>query len=354
MASLFQKILKAFSGKKETQIILDPESVKSKHINQALLQENAKLKGEKAKLESKIGILRQKDEDKHEDENSRIELNEQKKEIKKQQYPEYFSFRYFFDQLQNNKTFRNKIAFYDWNRGTRLAKFGDFGISTDGDFVILDSRKRVLMKAGDLGTIFQSYAGLVNDVPTGKIPINVTKDGEFVENPMVFEAPEFTPTDKGKYQWAIAKKKPFYEYLTELREQITEQHEDIERLELTNTHQKKELDEMKVAQRISQNDAETSRANLSIVEKETNVIVKAFRNVSSQYSKVLDTNQINEEKMEKLENEFQKMKDEAEGENTRKSLDKAIELVQRVRREIIENMPPEKIAEVPPKSPSPK
>ena len=344
---IIDDIIKFFTPKKRIKIELDSESVREHNVIKGLANENAELKGEIGKLTAKFGKLRESEKDKEEDEDVRWELNKQKKELERKVYPKYLSLKSFYYKLLRDKKFKKNIGFYSFDRGKKLASFGDIGFSSDGDVVLLDDKGEVLMKMRSLNDIFQSVAGLGNDIATYKIPLNVDRTGGYVENIMVWESPELTPSIDGKFQLTKARKRHLWEYLNELRDKIGGQHQYIEELELTNTELKKDNDGLKVKSRVAEDSSETLREELSENEQSVKGVHRLFRKTERDLSQVRDINIIIEDNLEKLENQVTKLRDEAEREGIKLSDDRAMELIQRIRRELVrdEPTPPTKIIE---------
>jgi chromosome segregation ATPase len=337
--NLLDKIWMLFKKKQLKKIVLDPDYVKEHHTVKALANENAELKGELAKLKSDIGKQREREQDLEEEAEVRVELNKQKKELERKKYPKYFSLKAFFNKYRVNKNFRDKIAFYSFDRSKKIASFGDFGFSSDGDFVALSNDGEVLLKVENPNAMFQSVGGLGSDIMSMKIPLNVTPNGEYIENIMKWEPPELIPTLDGKFQYAIARKKPLYEYLTEQSQKMQDLYTEIENLELTNTKLQKENDELKISQRVSEDSAETARKELSISEGSVSAIDRQFRAISTELAKVRDTNTLLEEGLTSLESQMGDMRKKAERKGVKLSDDVAMETIQRIRRELVRDEP---------------
>lgn len=349
MPSIFMKLINAFKPKKKVHIEIDPESVRKHHLVQALANENATLKGKNAKLLSELGELRESKKDIKEEDEVRIELNEQKKQLEKKHYPKYLSLMSLCKRIIYNKKLKENLYFYNFDGSEKLAKFGDFGLSGDGKFVLLDDKKRVITYGKNLNDVFWSVGGLEVDIKANKIPLCLDKDGGFVENPMVWEASELIPTKDGKFRYSKARKKPFYEYIKELMSEISKKQEHIEELELTLINMQRDLDDLRIGERIAEDSAETSRSELGQTEKSFGAIHKIFRGTERELSQLRDTNVILEDNLQKLENQVETLRGEAEKEGTKLSFDKALETIQNIKRELVRDEPSVKIVEVPTK-----
>jgi len=343
--NILQKLKGLILGKKKVHIHLDEESVREHNTIRALANQNAELKAESSKLKSDLSKYQEREKDITKDEDVRIELDKRNRELKQKSYPKYTSLKALFSKYLKDKRFRKKLGIYSFNREKKLDKFGDLGFDSQGFIVLLNDKQEVLLRVRNPNELFQSVGALGNDIESGKIPINVTPNGEYVENLMVWEAPELVPTGSGKFKYATAKKKELYKYLNELRDEIGEKIEKIEELELTNTKLQNKVDELKVAQRVAEDSSETSRAELS--ENETNVsaITKIYRGMERELAKVRDVNSIIEDNLAKLEEQVEILRGEAERRGVKISDDRAMEIIQQIRRELVRDEP-EKVVEI--------
>lgn len=310
-------------------IDLDPESIRKHNTIRALANENVDLKADKGKLLSQLGRLRESKKDQEEEEDVRWELDSQRKELQRKSYPKYFSLKSLFNKLRIKK-FKDKLGFYSFDSSTKLGKFGDIGISSSG-IVLLNDQNQVLLSGKKAEDIFWSVPGLGTDVSVGKIPLCLDSDKGYVENLMVWDAPILTPTSEGNYNYAKAKKKPFYEYIKELMAEISDKNIEIERLERTNTKLDSNLGDSTRAQRVSEDQAETSSEQLSEAEKTTSAIGRAFRRTEKELMALRDKSAIFEAYINQLEEELVKIREIAEGEATKDRMKGAISLIQDIK-----------------------
>lgn len=356
MSSISNFFKKLFRIKEEVHIELDAESIKKHHLINAMANERAEHLGIIARLKKEIGELRESEKDINEEDEVRIELNEQKKELQKKSYPKYFSLMGFARKLRDNKKLKNNLFFYDFQGAEKLAKYGDIGFSGN-EIVLLDNKRKVIISGKNPQDIFWSVGGLETDINAKKIPLCLDENGGYVENPMVWEASELTPTRDGKFKYSKARKKPFYEYIKELMAEIGEKQGYIEELELTNTELQKENDDLNIAERVAEDSAETSREELGMAEKRTSAVERVFRSTERDLSQIRDINIILEDNLEKLEKQVEVLRKEAEREGTKLSFDKALETIQNIKRELVKDMPEkeiqivEKVVEVPQQPP---
>lgn len=330
---LWEKIL-AFLGFRKTikHIEIDPEFIRKDHLVKAMAVENANLKGELAKYISAEGKRRESEKDYEEEAEVRIELNEKKKELEKKVYPKYISLTKFFRKIISNKALREKLGYYSFDSSEKLAKFGDMGLASNGEIVLLDDSGRVILAGKEVKDVFWNIAGFESDFLAERIPLCLDKDGGYIENPMVWEASELIPVGNGKFKYSKAKKKPLYEYIKRLMAENAEKHEEIMELETALTEFQKKMDDLTIAQRVSEDQSQTSQAELSKVEKDASAMSRVFRTTTKDLTQVRDMNMIYEENLDRLERELKKMSEKAEGTETQVSFEKALELIQNIKR----------------------
>ena len=233
--SILNNILNFFKPKKKITIEIDAETLRNNQIIKGMANQTAEDKSTIAKLTSELGKIRESERDKNEEGEVKYELNKRKKELQRKVYPKYFSLRSFFNKLSRDKKFRDKLGFYTFDRSKKLANFGDIGFTSDFQLVLLDDKGEVLVRNEELKKIFQSAGGLGNDINDGKIVINFDADGAFIPNIILDEVSDITPTADGRFKYTKVRKKPVYEHINELRDEISDNHSYIEEMEETNT-----------------------------------------------------------------------------------------------------------------------
>lgn len=350
--SFFSNILKKiFTGKKKVvkHIAIDPQSVKEHNMIRALANENAELKGKLAKNLAAEGREREREQDEEEEKEVRIELDKKKKELRKKEYPKYFSLMAFAKKYNDNKKLRDKLGFYTFDRQKKLYKFGDIGFCDDNSIVLLDDKGQVVTKNESLRKIFQSLGGLGNDIKDGKIPINFDKDGIHVPNIIVEEMYDITPNLDGSLKYTKVRKKPVYKLLDEYRTEISELQGEIEVLEITNNKLNKEIDDLRIAEEVAEDRATTKTADLSKVKEKVSAIGKVFGGMEEELSQMRTLKSIQEEEIEKLMNQLEIMRLEAEREGSKLNFNRALQMVKDIKRDLIRDEPQVKIIEVPQK-----
>lgn len=331
--------------KKIIHVPISPESIEDSHQVKAIAYENAELKGENAKLKDFIGRIKERDQDKNEEDNVKAVLNKQKNEIILKSQGQVFSLKKFYSKFLRDKKFRDKLGIYSFDRSTRLANFGDIGISEDGDFTLFDTEGNVILRMARLKDLFQSVGALGNDMARGMIPVNMDSDGGYIENIMVYEAPELIETGD-KLRFAKARKKPVYEIIQGLNNQIGQYASELEESEAMNIALQNKIDRLESENQISMEMSETSRAELSHNQNRLTGIDRAWRTVQRDLFDNQNMNSIHEDNIQKLESEIEIMRNKAERSGVKLSDEKALELIQNIRATVVNELPDFKAEQV--------
>jgi len=324
--------------KRIVHVPLSPESIQDNHQVKALAFENAELKGENAKLKDFVAKIKERDQDKNEEENVKAVLNEQKNEIRLKSQGKVLSLKRFYAKYFRDKKFRDKLGIYSFDRSTRLANFGDIGISEDGDFTLFDDSGNMILRMARLKDMMQSVGALGNDMARGMIPINLDKEGAYIENIMVYEAPELIQTGN-KLRFAKARKKPVYEIIQQLNNQLGDVNSELEEAEAMNIELQNKIDRLTSENKVSGEMSETSRAELSHNEQRLTGIDRSFRTVQRDLFNLQNINVIHEDNIGKLESEIADMREKAEREGVKLSDEKALELIQNIRSTVVNELP---------------
>lgn len=318
---------------------IDPGTVSQSSLTKALSYENSELKAKLAKFEQAEAIRREKEKDVNEEENVKVVLHQQKQELKAESQGKFFSMKTFWGRYFRDKKFRDKLAFYSFDRSTKLAKFGDWGFMDDGDIAILNADGQLMLRFSNAKDMFQSTGALGNDIADGKIPLNLDKEGAYIENIMEYEVPELIPTENGKLRFAKARKKPVYEIIQDLGNQLGQSRSDLAEAEATIIELQNQLDQYESQSEVNNAMAETARAELKRNEEEVVGINRTFRQTQRDLIQSRNLYVIQEDAITKLESELEKMRDEAERQGVKLSDDKAFEQLERIRGTMVNELP---------------
>lgn len=337
----FTDALKNFflgNPKKIVHVPLNPDSVTDNTQVRAMSFENAEIKGENARLKNIIAQLKERETDKNEESNVKAELNEQRNELKLKSQGKFISQKKFWARYFRDTKFREKLGIYTFDRSTRLAGFGDLCWSEDGDQAIFDDKGNLVLKMGNLKDMIQSVGALGNDLARGMIPVNLDKEGGYIENIMIYEAPELIQTGD-KLQFAKARKRPVYEIIKQLNEQISDLHGDLQEAEALNIELQNKIDKLTSQSKINQEMSETSRAELSHHDQMLTGIDRSFRMVQRDMLNYQNISAIQEDNIAKLESEVTEMREKAERQGVKLSDEKALELIQNIRSTVVNELP---------------
>jgi len=342
MATIFSKIKNFFSPKEKRVVYIDPDSVRENNLINAQQNQIAELHAELSKYRLEEQKKKEVDYKTEQDKEIRLELNKQKNQLEIKEYPKYFSLMQFCRKIIYDKKLRSNLHFTSFDGSEKLYKFGDIGLSRSG-IVLLNDVGEVIHLGRNVNDVFWSVGALGDDLKAFRIPLCLDKDGGFVENVMMWEGPDLTPTLDGKLRYTKARKKELYKLLKERDEIIARQQGSIEELELTNTQLQQKTDELEISQRVAEDSADTSRNELSNIEGEVSSISRVFGGISRELVKKRNIEIILEDNLEKLENQIVKMREEAERQGVKVSDDRALERIQQIRRELVRDEPTKEV-----------
>lgn len=329
-----------FGKKVNVEMPLDAQSVKENHTIKGLAYENAELKGKLAKIESQLAKQREEEKDIQDEENVKAFLDEQKKEIRYKSQGKVFSLKTFFSKYFRDTKFRQNLSYFTFDRKEKISNFGDLVITEKGQFGLIDKDGQLVMPPMEsLRDIFQSTGALGNDIMKGMIPLNLDTEGGYIENIMIYEAPELIPTETGALQFAKAKKAPVYQILQNQGNQISELMGDVAEKEEIITKLQNKIDKLEAEKRIHETMSETSRAELSDKEERITGIDKVFRQTQRDMIRLQNLNIISEDENKRMQVMFESIRKEAEREGVKLSDDKAREIFERARSTIVNEMP---------------
>jgi len=319
-------------GEKERKIIkyeLDTESIKENNIIKGQANQIAELQGALAKAQVDKAEQRQLDEQKQDEERIKHYLQNEKKQLNKDKSTKFFSLKAFFTRYLNDKNFKENLKFTTFDRSTDLATFGDFGFSGN-QFVLLDNRGKPIMRMRELKDIFQSVDALSGDMKAMKIPINLDKEGDWIENLMVWDAPEILDEEEG-YKYTKAKKRKFYELLAEKNAQIQQGYSDLEESETTVIKLQDRLDELEISSEGNEKSGEIARAERVKTAETVSNIEKMWRDTETELTKMRQVSVIQEDEIDSIQNELKKLRDKAQAEGVTLKFEETISRLDRIK-----------------------
>lgn len=327
-----------FGLKQIREVPIDPASVRDNHQIKALAHENTKLKTEKAKLEKDLALQRRRKEDIDEEENIKESLHEQKKDLDSKKKGKFFSMKRFWTKYLKDQKFRNKLNYYSFDRKEKLAPFGDIGFMDNGDIVLLDDNGNMLIKMPKTKDIFQSVGALGHDMDAGKVVLNMDNEGGYIENIMADEIPEILQTGS-QLVYSKARKRPVYQIIQQMNDQISELYGDLQEAELTNKELNNKIVELNTRVAVSEEISENALAETQSIEDSSIGIHRHFRNLQSDLNKSRLINEMNQDEIDKYRILAESLRSEAERQGVKLSDDKAFEIISRVRSQIVNEEP---------------
>lgn len=332
MASLIQKAILFFKPAKVVHETLDPETVKRNAIISNLAKENAELKGTLASIEIEKAKQRETETDKAQEDEVKLTLQKRAKEISTKESVRFFSLRDLFGRMLKDDKFRNNLTIFTWDRKTPLAKFSNIGFSSDGGLILLgevEGKTKVIHKTENLRDMFQSVSAIEHDVGRGILPINLDSEGSFIPNLQMETLSEIVPVGEG-FHYSRAKKKPLYEYVKELQDQISDLSTQLEEAETTSQNLQNVNDELMRSNRIMNKTYNAQRSNLTETEKQFTGMNALFSEQSKELAQQRLNNISLEETKELLDTVNEALREKAEREGTKIADEKAMEKIGRV------------------------
>lgn len=325
-------IRKFFDKKKE--IILDPTSVPAHKVNEHLKTQTIQQKAEIDKLLLELSKYKSSEDNKEREEHIKQILNEKQDEIQKVKTTKYFSLGNWYKEYLKNPS---EISVTDFDRGTKIDKFKDFGLTEDGIFVVV-GENGVVHGRERFKEVFQSIRGLGNDLNSGILPLWIDREGNWIENLLEFELPEANIVGD-KIVYHKVRKKPLYEIVEGKNREISSLAGDLRDQEELNSNLQIEIDNLKRALRVRENSYESMQVQMSKNENASTNIDRAFNDLLKRLEREKNKVIILEEEVEKLESQLKKMVTEAERQGIKLSDEKALELIQNIRRELVRDEP---------------
>ena len=354
--------IKNFFRKKKVNIVRFSSDDFTEHEKlQAVLNENAFLKGKLLKQRSKEGEERIRDQDQKEEKEKIKDLNLQYGELRKDSDKPVSLYK-LFELIKKRKNSEKEIIFTTFDGKINLGKVRDFVIYPDESFGVSDGKK-VIWAGKSLGDVFYWTSGLSNYINKGMIPLCVDKEGNYTPNLMEQEIPEFVRMSTGKFKINRFNKKKVYELISEKDEQIHELHNELEATEEVVTDQQKEIYGKERENNLHKGRADKIQSELSIALGKIQEIEQAQGMIVRENLALNNLKEVHENTVERMERLIDKWSSKVEKEGGSSTRDKAWEDLKEIVTFAKSNlgnqviMPPEKEAQTlveqhgPPKKP---
>jgi hypothetical protein len=221
------------------------------------------------------------------------------------------------------------LKFVTFDRGSDIAPFDDIVFSGNNICLTTKKNKVVVLRAEQLKDLFQSTNALSRDVASGMIPINLDKDGGYVENLMVWKPAEIVNGDEG-IEYKSARKEPLYKYLQEKEDIITELRDELEHEQLTNVELQSKVNDLQLAIKLSSKSSEIANNEKSKMVEKVSEIEKAFGRMEQDIVRLQTISVIDTDSINKLQSQVDRLKKEAEKSGSTPAFMEAIENIERI------------------------
>lgn len=326
---LANRFLRNIGIKKEVKHI-PVTSTETSQVVHALTIENADLKGRLGKAESTIASFRKAKKDLNEEELVKQVLNDKYMDLKAGQSVKYLSLRELFGHLLYGTKYGQSLNFTTWNRSKNLGKVYDIGITPGKSIIFLSESGKPLWQSRNIGDAFFSPESLINDAKYGTIPLPLDEQGDYIENIMAYESAEILNTGEN-LTYAKASKKPVYEVIKSLNEDIHMRDVEIQNNEVVIKAHIKRINELEGALRVRESMAETTNADKALVLQRTSEIYKMAGEMQRELQDLRTTTASQEEEIESMEGTVESLREKAEREAQTTSDEKSLERINEIR-----------------------
>lgn len=316
-------------AKKVVRHNLNPDSVKEHHIIRGLSNQVAELQASLAKYASKEFKKKESDEQISGEEKIKEYLHNDKKRLEKQNVQTFFSLKAFFEKYLKDEKFRKNCKITTFDRSHNLGTFGDLGF-VGNQFVILNDKNKKVFGARELRDVFQSVGALKNDISALRIPINLDKDGVFIENLMLWEAPEIINEEDG-IRYSKARKRRLYELLAEKNAMIQQKCGELEEAEMTIIKLQDKIDELGIGSKVNEKSGEIARAERVKTAEKISSIEKAWGDTTTELTNLRRISVLQEDEIRSILSELGRLREKAEREGIALKFDEVVAKLDRVK-----------------------
>ena len=340
MVNIGKILKKIFIGDKPEikHIEVDPESVKQNALINAQQHQIAELQGTLIKYKMDETSARETEKDVAEEQIIKEQLRDQELAIRKVSAGKGFSMKTFFgayfglkeSEIQNPKSKLAKVLKYvTFDRGSDIAPFDDIVFSGNNICLTSKKNKMVVLRGERLQEIFESTNALARDVASGMIPINLDKEGGYVENLMVWKPAEVVNGEQG-IEYKSARKEPLYKYLQQKEEQISELRDELEHEQLANVDMQSKIDDLQLAIKLSSKSSEIANNEKSKMIAKVSEVEKALGRMEQDLARLQTVSVMDNDNIIKLQNQADNLKKEAERSGSTPAFMEAIENIERI------------------------
>ena len=299
------KILEFLGLKKKKRIIINynSEDFSDNEKLSTLLNENAYLKGAIARTLSEKKAEEEKYEESDKEQLQIKALHKDKIGLEEKDYPPLSLFNIL--KHQKDKKTKTKIKFTTFDGKMDLGEVEDFVIMPDGGFGVV-SNDKVIWASNNINHVFYWVNGLNTFARNNIIQLCVNDKGQFEPNLQSEEISELVRTSDGKFKINRFSKKPLYEMVAGLHNDINELNQEIKTSESTLVEQQKEIYEKERESSLHKNRANKIHSELSEALEKVAEIEKANGQIVRQNMALVNLKDINEQIVDSLESAIEK------------------------------------------------
>jgi len=314
-------------GKKEVKhIYLDEESIKKHHEIRALAIELAETKGERDKLKSIVSEYDENKKNLQSEENIKAKVIKDKQRIDAKKKVDYLSLNSLLNRIS-----RGMITATTWNKDKMLEKVTKIGLTMRGDMIIFGEGEKPLI-IGQPKDIFFNPPGLTIETELGLLPLAINERGDWMENIMELETPEYITTSSGKLKLKTASTKPNYEIMRKKDKEKNYWKIKAEESELLNEEYLSRLEKIESEFKIVREGSKNARANYNESNESLTEILKAFYPSEKELLTLRNQSSAQEEDLDSQDKIIEDLREQVEREMVKSSDKTALEKLMNIRR----------------------
>jgi len=302
-----------------------------------MAKEIASLRAQVGKSHAEKRQQQESEEDEEKEREVNKHLKEQEKDLDSQELGKViflgdFYTKYFGLSESNLIWSKRKISkwgesvrFLDRNRENKH-KFGDFGFTTKGLFVVADRDKNIIGKFPLPQGLFYKYSSLVNDFIDKRIVLGTDKDGNYAPEIDDIEIPVPVFNDETQeYEISEQLRANARDLIIQKDTENRLQSQKIEQLEIIVTDQKETIKNLKLTKNLYEKKADNAKSDLSMALDKVIEVQKKDYKKSGRIVHLSESGSMKEERIESIENVNKELLDKVENHEgkTKKELAKA-------------------------------
>ena len=235
--------------------------------------------------------------------------SERATQISKQQFRGGFSLSRFILALHNGQ--KKRIWVCSYNMEKRFGEFVDVGIMRDGRLAVLiktrDKKTVPIITGRSIKDLFRNYAGLGNEVRGGVIRVNLSPEGNFVENVEEHDVPDVVLDGNGNIAVSRLDEDSFIRKLAAKERTIQGLVESHKSLEKVIAHQAEQGQIVELGAELALTRGDSALASLTKQTEQVKGVVSSYATLEKENVMSASSQKLAEEKLEALEMSREKL-----------------------------------------------